>query len=88
MGARDILDFMLLCRLGTFLCYFGLICIKFVTNLAFKFQKFYAQTAPFNCAIWDKFSDQHWHQSTKKHYIECSISTFLNANKVQIKCIF
>ena len=42
-----------------------------------------AITAPSNGAIWNKFSEQHEHQSIKKHHIQSLISTFL-----QIRCRF
>ena len=33
-------------------------------------------TAPPNVAIWDKFSEQHQHQSNKKHHIQCPMGQF------------
>ena len=48
-----------MCKLYTFLCYFGQICIKFGANIASKFKDINAETAPSNGAIWDEFSEQH-----------------------------
>ena len=45
--------------------------------------KNYAGTAPSKGAIWDKFSEQHYHQIIKKHHKQCPIS-ILDANKLQI----
>ena len=40
----------------------------------------FAETAPSNGAIWDKFSGQHQHQSTKKHHIYCPIVLIVSNN--------
>ena len=50
-----------------FLALFGKISVKFGANLASKFKKLMPEPhAPFSGAIWDEFSEQHYHQSIKK----------------------
>ena len=40
--------------------FFGAIWDKFALNfVVIQHQKIYAETAPFNCAIWGEFSEQH-----------------------------
>ena len=45
-------------------------------------KKNYAKTAPSKDAIWHELSEQHHHQSIKKHYSSCPIITFFGAKKV------
>ena len=49
---------------------FGAIWNKFslyLGKLSIKIKKDYAETTPYNGAIWDEFSEQHKHQSIKSH---------------------
>ena len=63
--------------------FFGAIWDKLALNLVLiknKFFEIYAERAPLNGANWDKFSEQHYHQSIKSI---ARIALF-NANKMQI----
>ena len=61
-------------------------CNKFALylGLSIKIKNIYAGTKPSEVTNWDKFSEQHQHQRIKKHHVQCKISTFIGANKVQI----
>ena len=45
---------------------FGVILDRFEIK-----KKNYEETAPLNCAIWDEFSEQHYHQKARLAHFEC-----------------
>ena len=53
----------------SFMHLFNVIQDKYALNLVLFYHNFfliYAETVPFNDAIWDEFNEQHQHQSIKK----------------------